>query len=79
MSILRVLRANRLAVLLGSGLICTLGFMTGCDNDSATTSPAAQKENQAKQEEQANARKQAYGKTGNPSSIPAKGALHKTH
>jgi len=65
MSILRVLHANRLAVLVGSGLLCLLGFVAGCDSGDST-SPAGKADIKAKQEDEAKARQQAYGKGGVP-------------
>jgi len=63
MCILKYLHANRMAVVLGSGLLCLLGFMAGCEGGPAG-STAAETQNKAKQEEEAKARQAAYGKTG---------------
>ena len=65
MSILRILHANRLAVVVGSSLLCLLGFVAGCDsgNSGGTGTPADVK---AKQQDEIAARKKAYGKTGVP-------------
>jgi len=64
MRILRVLHTNRLAVLLGSALLCLAGFVAGCDSGSGTVSsdPQAVK---AKEQAEGDARRAAYGKTGN--------------
>jgi hypothetical protein len=75
MRIFRFLHAKRLTVILGSSLICVLGFVAGCETDP--TSPAAVAENKAKQEDELKARQAAYGKTGNPSSVPQRGGQHR--
>jgi len=64
MRILKVLHTNRLAVLLGSALLCLAGFVAGCDSGSGTVSsdPEAIK---AKEQAEGDARRAAYGKTGN--------------
>lgn len=69
MRTLQVLHANRLAVLLGSGLLCLLGILAGCDSGSGTAmlDPEA---NKAREEAEAKARQAAFGKAG----IPAKTA-----
>ncbi len=74
MRILQVLHANRLAVLLGSGLLCLLGFVAGCDSGSSgpTATPTDSK---AREEAEAKARQAAFGKGGTPPSTPK--AAHK--
>lgn len=67
MSIMRKLRANRLAVVLGAGLLCSLGLTVGCDSGDVT-SAAAKEDIKAKQQDEAAARKKAFGK----SSVPTK-------
>ncbi len=65
MSILRVLHANRLAVVLGSGLFCLFGFVAGCgEGGNAPATPKAETEVKTKQEDMAKARMQAFGKAG---------------
>ena len=63
MRTLQVLHSTRLAVLLGSALLCVLGFVAGCDDGSTTVKldPVA---NKATEEEQTKARTAAYGKAG---------------
>jgi hypothetical protein len=68
MNILRVLRANGLAVILGSGLLCLLGFVAGCDSGDSTSSPAAKADIKAKEQDEAAARQKAFGK----STVPTK-------
>ena len=63
MSILRVLHSNRLAVILGSGLLSLLGFVSGCDSGEST-SATAKADVKARDEAEAKARHEAYGKTG---------------
>jgi len=64
MHTLNVLHANRLPVLLGSALLCLLGFVAGCD--SGSTAPQLNPEvNKAKEQAEGDARRAAYGKTGN--------------
>ena len=62
MRTLNVLHTNRLVVLLGSALLCLLGFVAGCD--SGPTGTAAPTEGKAKEEAELKARQQAYGKSG---------------
>jgi hypothetical protein len=72
MRTLRILHANRLAVVLGSGLLCLLGFVAGCDSGDSTSGPGAPTaESKAKEEAEAKARKEAFGRKGIPSQSSA--------
>ena len=64
MQFLRVLHANRLTVLIGSCLICFLGIVAGCDSGSSTATLDPEV-NKAKEQAEGDARRAAYGKTGN--------------
>jgi len=75
MRILKVLHANRLAVLLGSGLLCLLGVVAGCDSGSSGPG-APTTDSKAREEAEAKARQAAFGKGGTPPSTP-KAAQHK--
>ncbi len=73
MSILRVFRANRLAIILGSSLLCLVGLVAGCDSGDSGNSPAAKEDIKVKQQDEAAARKKAFGNTA----VPAKGSTSK--
>ena len=64
MSILRRLHANRLAVILGSGLLCLLGMVAGCDSGDSGTAPANKTDIKAKEDTEREARQKAFGKVG---------------
>jgi len=65
MRTLKVLHTNRLAVLLGSALLCLLGIVAGCGGEGSTTAQLNPEVNKAKEQAEADARRAAYGKTGN--------------
>ncbi|MGC8644439.1 MAG: hypothetical protein ACP5XB_31635 [Isosphaeraceae bacterium] len=72
MSILRRLHARRLAVILGSSLLCLLGLVAGCDSGGDSgTAPVNKTEIQAKQDAEKEARLKAFGKTGAPGKAQA--------
>jgi hypothetical protein len=64
MRTLKVLHENRLVVLLGSALLCLLGSVAGCD-DGSSTAQMNPEVNKAKEQAEGDARRAAYGKTGN--------------
>lgn len=61
---LQVLHVNRLAVILGSALLCVLGFVSGCDDGGTGTAKLDPVANKSKEEAEANARKAAFGNAG---------------
>jgi len=73
MHTLRVLHATRCAVILGSGLLCLLGFVAGCDSDSSSSGPATPTAvDKAKQDEMAKAIKEARQKDAPPLGVPGR-------
>ena len=71
MSILQRLHAERLAVILGSSLLCLLGLVAGCDSGDSGTAPVNKTEIQARQDAEKEARLKAFGKTGTPGKAQA--------
>jgi len=65
MRTLQALHANRLAVLLGAALVCALGSVAGC-NDESTTATLNPEANKAREQAEGDARRAAYGKLGTP-------------
>jgi len=72
MRTLQVFHSIRLAVLLGSGLLCLLGSVAGCDSSDSPPSAAAAADVKAKQEAEEKARDKAFGKAGIAPTVPAK-------
>ena len=64
MRTLQVLYTRRLAVLLGSALLCCVGFVAGCDDGGTTTAKLDPAANKSKEEAETNARKAAFGNAG---------------
>ena len=77
MRTLQVLHANRLAVLLGSVLLCLVGFVAGCDDTSTTPAKLDPTANKSREEAESAARKAAYGTTGAPTGKAVKGTPKK--
>ena len=61
---MRTLYANRLALLLGSALLCLVGFVSGCDEGSSTPAKLDPTANKAREDAEHNARTAAYGNAG---------------